>query len=94
MGGLTALLGGLFEPELRAVYARGGLESYASALKGPFLHVPHDAFVPGALLAGDLPALASALKPRLRLEGQIDGLNRPVGEPAGSASAWLISQLR
>jgi dienelactone hydrolase len=94
MGGLTALLGALFEEDLHAVYARGGLESCASALRGPFLHVPHDALVPGALLAGDLPAVAAALKPRSRLEGRIDGLNRAVGEPAGSASAWLIAQLR
>ncbi|HEX7901769.1 MAG TPA: hypothetical protein VF950_28680, partial [Planctomycetota bacterium] len=95
MGGLTALLGALFEEEVRAVYARGGLESCASALRSPFLHVPHDALVPGALLAGDLPAVAAALAPRaVKLEGQIDGQNRAAGPPAGSASAWLIERLR
>jgi dienelactone hydrolase len=95
MGGLTALLGALFEEDVRAVYARGGLESYASALRSPFLHVPHDAMVPGALLAGDLPAVEAALAPRpVRLEGRIDGLNRAVGPAAGSASAWLIEHLR
>ena len=94
MGGLTALLGALFEPDVRAVYARGGLESYASALRSPFLHVPHDAIVPGALLAGDLPAVAAAVGRPLKREGQIDGLNRAAGEPAGSASAWLIEKLR
>ena len=82
------------EPDVKAVLARGGLESYASALRSPFLHVPHDAIVPGALLAGDLPALATAVGRRLKLEGQIDGLNRAAGGPAGSASAWLIERLR
>lgn len=93
-GALTALLTALFEDDMKAVYARGGLESCASALKGPFLWVPHDALVPGALLAGDYPAVEAALGARLKHEGRIDALNRAVGEPAGSASAWLIERLK
>jgi cephalosporin-C deacetylase-like acetyl esterase len=91
MGAMTVLLTALYEPGLKAVYARGGLESWASVLKSPFLHVPHDAFVPGALLAGDLPAVAGALG--ATSDGSVDGLNRPAGPPA-SGSDWLKTALR
>jgi hypothetical protein len=77
LGGLLALFGALYEPDVRAVYARGGLESYRSLLRSPFLYVPHDALVPGALTAGDLEDVVAALSPRpVRLEGLVDGLNR------------------
>jgi hypothetical protein len=101
MGGLVALFGALYEPGVRAVYARGGLRDYQSLLRSPFLHVPHDALVPGALTAGDLGDVAAALAPRpLRLEGLVDGLNRrvPAQElmdtyaPARSAYAATGSQ--
>jgi hypothetical protein len=77
LGELLALFGALYEDDVRAVYARGGLTGYRSLLQGPFGGVPHDALVPGALTAGDLGDVAAALTPRsLRLEGLVDGLNR------------------
>jgi hypothetical protein len=77
LGGLLALFGALYEPEVSAIYARGGLESYRSLLRSPFLYVPHDALVPGALTAGDLEDVTAALSPRpVRLEGMVDGVNR------------------
>ncbi len=80
---LLALLGGLFEEDVRAVYARGGLVSYQSVLQSPFMYVPHDAIVSGALEVGDWTDLAAALAPRsLRLEGMVDGLNRRVSQEA------------
>ena len=80
LGGLLALLGALYEDDVRAVYAHGGLASYASAFATPFCYVPHDAIVPGVLTAGDLPDLSAVLAPRpLRLSGMVDGLNRRVG---------------
>jgi cephalosporin-C deacetylase-like acetyl esterase len=79
IGGLLALLGALFEDGVRAAYVRGGLSGYDSLLRSPFCYVPHDALIPGALTAGDLNAVASALAPRpLRMEGLVDGLNREV----------------
>jgi hypothetical protein len=79
MGGLVALFGALYEPSIRAVYARGGLSGYQALLHSPFLYVPHDALVPGALTAGDLCDVTAALAPRpVRLEGLVDGLNRRV----------------
>jgi cephalosporin-C deacetylase-like acetyl esterase len=77
LGGLVAMLGALFEDEVRAVVVRGGLVGYLSLLQSPFCHVPHDAIVPGVFEAGDICDLAAAVAPRaLRLEGLVDGLNR------------------
>jgi dienelactone hydrolase len=79
LGGLLALFGALYEDDVKAVYVRGGLVGYQSVLNSPFVYVPHDIIVPGALKAGDLCDVASGLYPRpLRLEGLVDGLNRRV----------------
>jgi hypothetical protein len=99
-GAILALLGGLFEPNVRGVYGRGGLLSYRSLLASPYLYTPHDAVVPFALSAGegDLDVIAAALSPRpLKLEAQVDGLNRLVGTPASSEAVladWLLAALR
>jgi dienelactone hydrolase len=83
LGSLLALLLGLYEEDVRAVYARGGLVGFQSALSSPFLYLPHDAVIPGVLTVGDLSALAAGLAPRpLALSGLVDGLNRAV-EPNG-----------
>lgn len=93
-GAMAVLLAALYEPELRAVWARGGLDRDASILKSPCLLVPHDAIVPGALAAGDWPAVEAALRMPLRREGRIDGLNRAVGaSTSDAASAWLLERL-
>jgi dienelactone hydrolase len=77
LGQLLAVFGALFEEDVRAVYAGGGLTNYRSLLQGPYGYVPHDALVPGAITVGDLGEAAAALAPRpLRLEGLVDGLNR------------------
>jgi dienelactone hydrolase len=79
LGGVLALLGALFEEDIRAVYARRGLVGYRSVLASPFCYVPHDGIIPGALTAGDLCDIAAGLAPRpVRLEGLVDGLNREV----------------
>jgi cephalosporin-C deacetylase-like acetyl esterase len=79
LGTTLALLAALFEDNVQAVYARGGLTGFASLLDSPFLYVPHDAVVPGALTIGDLCDVAAALAPRpLRLAGLVDGGNRRV----------------
>ncbi len=79
LGELLALFGALFEPDVKAIYARGGLAGYQMLLHGYFCYVPHDAVVPGALTAGDLGDVAALLAPQpVRLEGLVDGLNRIV----------------
>jgi hypothetical protein len=77
MGGLLALLGALFEDDVKAVFIRGGLSAYGDVLSSPYVYVPHDVIVPGVLTKGDLADVAAALPPcRLKLEGMVDGLNR------------------
>ena len=79
LGGLLALFGGLYDDGVKAVYAQNGLVGYQSILESPYVYVPHDAIIPGALTAGDLCDVAAALKPRpLRIETPVDGLNRRV----------------
>ena len=81
LGGLLALLGGLFEDEVRAVYVQGGLTGYRTVLDSRYCYVPHDALVPRdkANWCGDLCHVAAALAPRpLRLEALVDGRNRRV----------------
>ena len=57
-------------------------------MASPFLYLPHDVVIPGALTAGDLSALAAGLAPRpLALVGLVDGLNRAV-EPNGVEAAY------
>jgi dienelactone hydrolase len=103
LGGLAVLLTALFEEEIRAVSARGGLISFESLLESPFVCVPHDVIVPGALTAGDVVDVAAALAPLpLQISDVVDGLNRlattdeaaaalaPVRRAYGAqAGAWL-----
>jgi hypothetical protein len=79
-GAILAILGALFEDNVKAVVARGCLTSYAAIMDAPAFYVPHDAVVPGALEVADIPDLAAALAPLpLRLESFVDGRNRPAG---------------
>ncbi|HVW00069.1 MAG TPA: hypothetical protein VHB77_07010, partial [Planctomycetaceae bacterium] len=84
---LVAQLAGLFEDDLAAISAEGGLVSFRSLLASPFLHVPHDAVIPGATSAGDIADLARASR-AVWLSGLVDGLNRPAtGEAVSGAFA-------
>jgi dienelactone hydrolase len=77
LGGLVVLLTALFEDEIRAVSSRGCLAEYQSLLESPFMYVPHDVIVPGAVTAGDLCDIAATLAPRpLQLADLVDGQNR------------------
>ncbi|MGE3809768.1 MAG: alpha/beta hydrolase family protein, partial [Gemmataceae bacterium] len=77
LGGLLALLGSLYDVQVRAVYIRGGLAEFRSVLDSHLVLIPHDVVVPGLLKTGDLSDVAAALAPRpVRLDGLVDGLNR------------------
>ena len=79
LGGLLALLAGLYEENISAIYQRGGLVGFRSALASHLVLIPHDMIVPGVLTTGDLCDVVETLAPRpVRLEGMVDGLNRRV----------------
>jgi hypothetical protein len=76
LGALLALLAGLYEDDVRAVLARGGLTAYLSVVEHPFTYVPMDAVVWGVLKAGDVADVAAALAPRpLAIEAAVNGRN-------------------
>jgi hypothetical protein len=76
LGASAALLAGLFEPDLRAVAARGGLASYLSVVEHAFAYLPMDDVVPGMLQVADLVDIAGAQAPRpALLEALVDGRN-------------------
>jgi len=77
MGATAAMLTALYEDDIKATVARGGLVSYASLLDGPACHVTLEVIVPRVLEAGDIGQLAASLAPLpLRLEDLVDGRNR------------------
>ncbi len=81
LGGFLALLTALYEEDVRAVYVHGGLAAFESVLSKHLALLPHDAVVPGALLAGDLCDVVAAFAPRrVRLEGLVDGWNRTLSK--------------
>jgi cephalosporin-C deacetylase-like acetyl esterase len=87
LGGLLALLGALYEEDIDAVYIRGGLSGYRSVLDSPFVYIPQDAVVPGALTVCDLCDIAASLAPApLKLTGLVDGVNRTVSADAARAA--------
>jgi len=77
LGSLLVLLTALYEDNVHAVAARGGLVSYLSVLGDPFCYVPQDVIVPGILETADISDIVSALGSRaVLLEGLVDGRNR------------------
>ena len=64
LGGLLAVLGALYEPNVRTIAVRNGLAGYASLLDDAFVYIPADITVPGFLESGDLTDVEAALAPR------------------------------
>jgi hypothetical protein len=81
LGGLLALLGALYEGNVRTIAVRGGLASYSSVLDDAFAYVPGDVIVPGLLETGDVADIAASLAPQAILfEDPVDGKNRVLAE--------------
>jgi dienelactone hydrolase len=92
-GAMLALLTGLFEDDLAAVYAQGGLASYRSVLASQLVLTPHDAIVPGMLTVSDVGDLVSANR-SAHSAWMVDGLNRRVPTHEQDTPAhWLLERL-
>jgi hypothetical protein len=75
-GSHLALLAGLYEREVAAVAARGGLASYSSVLDDPFTYVPMEVIVHGLLKTADIADIAAVIAPRpVLLEAAVNGRN-------------------
>ncbi|HUS05601.1 MAG TPA: hypothetical protein VMZ52_04875, partial [Bryobacteraceae bacterium] len=82
LGGLLAILAGLYEGDLRAIAARRTLGSYLSVLDSQFTYVPSDVIIPGIVEAGDIADAAAAVSPQALLIAEpINGRNRPLSQP-------------
>ena len=80
-GGLLALFATLFESDIHALAISGMLVSYHSILDHVYCYLPHDVIIPGALQAGDLCDIASAIAPTsLLITNLVDARNCLVSE--------------
>jgi len=81
-GGMLALLGAVFEPDVRAVLTCRSLLSPGWLLNSRYLHVPHDAVVPGVLRATDPLSVAALLPPEsVRTEEPVGARNTEADPP-------------
>ncbi len=82
-GPTLVILAATMESHVAGGRTSGGLHSYASLLESQFLHVPLDAIVPGALLAGDLSRTADQVQQKhlIRHSNTVNGRNQPLGVP-------------
>jgi len=96
LGAHLALLGALYEDDVRAVVARGGLSGYLTLLDDAFTYTPIDVVVHGILNVGDISDIAAAAAPRpVLIEGAVNGRNIAVDPrpPSTDIAAWLIARL-
>jgi dienelactone hydrolase len=92
-GALLALLAGLHDDDLAAVYAEGGLGEFRSLLTSPIVLIPFDVVIPGILTTGDVSDLAAGLAPTaLCLTGLVDQFHQPVA--LGSASGDIMAAVQ
>ncbi|MCX6625128.1 MAG: hypothetical protein NTY38_29525, partial [Acidobacteria bacterium] len=94
LGGLLAVLAGLYEERVRAVAVRGGLTGFLSVLEDRFAYVPGDVIVPGILECGDISDVIAALAPKaVLLRDMVDGRNRRVqgSESPSPFAGWLAA---
>jgi hypothetical protein len=76
MGAHLALLAALYDDDVRAIVARGGLAGYLTVLESAFAYIPVEDVILGVLKAGDVADIAAALAPRpLVMEGLVNGRN-------------------
>jgi hypothetical protein len=87
------MFAGLADENVKAIYARGGLSSYADAIKQPYLYLPHDVIVPGAAIGPSLESMRKALGKRAVFVDTVDAQNRLVHRGTEKPAEWLISRL-
>jgi dienelactone hydrolase len=81
LGGFLALLGALYENDVRGGILNGFPMSFRDELRGPLVSIPHDIVVPGLLKTCDIESLVFALEMlRFADVATIGGGNREGGQ--------------
>lgn len=104
LGGLLAMLGALYEPDVTAIFVHRGVHSFSGILSHWAVHIPHDAIVPGMLATGitgasSEPGLTmttvAILDGRvLRMSGMLEANNIPVDfKPFERKAQMIIKEL-
>ena len=92
-GGMMALLGALFEPDVRAVLGCGSLPSQRGLLDSRYLHIPHDAVLPGAARAADVLAIAATLPPEsVRTARPVSARNTEASPPVRGTVVFNMAE--
>jgi cephalosporin-C deacetylase-like acetyl esterase len=95
-GANLALLAGLFEANVKVIYARGGIDPTDTLTGSPYLWLPHDAVVPGPTPMGSLAPMLARAK-AVKYEATVDVHNKATGDKALSvadAAKWLAEKLK
>lgn len=82
LGADACLLAGLFDDDIAAIYAAGGLVSSSALLDAPYFYIPHDAIVPGLAVTADMSDLLASQTTRVWTSDLRDGANRAIDEAA------------
>lgn len=97
VGDHLALLAGLFEEKIRAIYARGGVSIVPSMFSGPYFAIPHDAIVPNHRQIPEAisPAIRESMKGSFKRDGVVDAQNREVEKASDpvEVAKWMIGKL-
>jgi hypothetical protein len=94
-GANLALLAGLFEDDIVAVYARGGLDSSKSIPSSAYLYIPHDAVIPAPVQVADVALPALKLRGPVLYNAPVDAQNRLTTQPraATEVTKWVIEKV-
>ncbi len=94
-GANLALLAGLLEENIVAIYTRGSINDSQSIVSGPYFYRPHESVILGL---PELPATLAKLKPKLPVlvDATVDAQNRSTSTAKSGAEIveWLIAKLR
>ncbi len=85
-GGMLALLGAVFEPQVQAVLVSRSLWRPSQLLESTYTYVPHDSVVTGAARAADLLFIAAAMAPESVRTAEPIGARNTRAEPAVSGT--------
>ncbi len=95
-GANLALLAGLYETNVKAIYARGGIDPSDPLTGSPYLYLPHDAVVPQPQPMGSLAAMLERAK-AVKYEATVDVHNKATGDKPLSvkdAAKWVAGKLK